>query len=145
MESQPLWDVTNNTMFSSIFNVPEGKACILFATGLEGDKVKATDTEFTTPQTFCVHKLLLASQVAFSRTATCEWIANPLNAEIIADEVVDVCGCWEMTQDRNIAIIGLPGVYRLALNDNTMVGVAQVYASLVALQDLHYGTSKLFF
>lgn len=141
-----LWRETNHTLYSDIFNIPEGKAAILMAAGLEGKKVKVTDTEFTTLQTFCINRLILKSDVIVKCNNFCNWVVEPTPAEIEAEIVVTICNeCWTLTDERNLAIIGVPGLYRATLNDATLVGVAQLYAELVPLNSIHSGTANLFF
>ena len=45
----------------------------------------------------------------------------------------------------NIGIIGVPGTYRLELNDTTAIGVAQVYAELIQVNKLPVQIKDLFF
>lgn len=141
-----LWPDNNRTMLSDIFTVPEGKAAILMAAGLEGNKVKVSDTEISVLQTFCIHRLILKSDTIVRCNAFCNWVVESTPAEIEAEEVVTICNeCWTLTDERNLAIIGVPGLYRASLNDATLVGVAQLYAELVALDSIHSGTANLFF
>lgn len=141
-----LWNEANHTLYSDIFAVPEGKAAILMAAGLEGNKVKATDTEISVPQTFCIHRLVLKSDTIVKCNTFCNWVVESTPAEIETDQVISICNnCWTLTDERNFAIIGVPGLYRASLNDATLVGVAQLYAELVALDSIHSGTANLFF
>lgn len=142
----PLWNPDNHTMYSDVFNVAPGKVCMLFAAGLERERVKVENTEFSGKQAVCVRRLLFAPDIAFGKNATCDWVAISTSATKIVDAQVQTCGqCWMLTRDNNLGIIGVPGVYRLELNDATAVDVAQVYAELIDADAIPPQAHKLFF
>ena len=139
MITHRLWSETNHTMYSDIFSVPEGKAA-------EGNKVKISDTEMTVLQTFCIHRVILKSDAVIKCNSLCNWIVEPTPAEVEVDQLISICNdCWTLTDERNIGIIGVPGLYRASINDATLVGVAQLYVDLVDLNSIHTGSSNLFF
>lgn len=144
--TQPLWSDDNFTLFSDVFNVPEGKVCVLFAAGLLRERVKTSTSEFSGKQAVCVRRMLYAPDIVFGNNATCDWVASSTSASAIADERVQTCGqCWMLTESHNLGIIGVPGIYRLELNDATAIGDAQVYAELLDADSVPSQAEKLFF
>lgn len=134
MSLNPLYESTNKTVFSSVFHVPPRQVCILYAYGLAKHKVRVDATEIQVPQQFCVRRLLHdydGSQQGVH--LDCSWIfdINAVKADKIVDQVVKTCDKpWSLTRCRNIGIIGIPGTYRLELNDVTAIGNVNVYAEL---------------
>lgn len=146
---RPLWDKTNTTLYSSIFCVPAGQVCVLFASGLEMNKVRTDASELVAPQMVCVRRLLHGYDGISPRTdGQCGWIfdISQVRAEKLVDELVLTCGCaWQLTACRNIGILGVPGHYRLELNDATAIGVAQIYAELYDANSIPLQVQGLFF
>lgn len=149
--SQPLWSEINRTMYSSIFNVPPGKVCVLFASKLKREKYRVDNSEFASPQTVCVRRLVHNfDQVKFTRRSDCgccDWIfdVDAYSADMVADEVVDTGCCWSLTREKNLGIIAVPGTYRLEINDSTAIGEAQVYADLYDAKNFPTQAGNLFF
>ena len=149
----PLWSETNTTMFSSVFDVPPGKVAILFASGLKAEKVRVCPGEFKGKQTVCVRRLLYNFEPADYKEYLVDGLPcgaifdiDNVKAVNIVDELVHTCGLpWQMTVCRNVAVLGLPGTYRLELNDATAVGEAQVYVELVDADKLPPQIEALFF
>lgn len=145
-----LWQKNNRTMYSSVFNVPAGYCVTLFATGLLDEKVRQSAEEFTVPQIVCVRRLVHEYEKA--QTILCEGccgyifdLAN-VRADTINDGLVSTCGRpWQLDPCRNIGIIGVPGTYRLHINDATAVGVAQVYADWYRASQIPSQVESLFF
>lgn len=140
----PLWDSENITQDSSIFEVKAGKALVLFAVGLLNDKAVATG-EFRGPQAVCVSKILYdvvenTRSVKAEPTSFCDCNfihGSSQNVLSSVESLVNTNGCpWQLTPCNNIAVIALPGFYRLHLNDETAIGKAQVYAEQYDLYDL---------
>lgn len=129
MSAIELWSSTNHTMFSDVFSVAPGKVCVLFATGFEYDRVRVDNSEFAAKQSVCVRRIKHSHGLVWQRNAVCDWIATPTTAVEVGDELVQVNGCgWTLDKCNNLRIIGVPGTYRLELNDATAIGVLQVYA-----------------
>ena len=146
MSTQPLWSDTNFTQYSDMFRVPPGKVCVLFAQGLENVRTKTSTSEFTGPQVICVRRVLFSPEFGFAKNATCDWVQSATVATKIVDELVQVCGqCWTLTPTNNLGIIGVPGVYRLEINDTTAIQVAQVYAELFDADALPPQIAPVFF
>lgn len=149
----PLWSETNTSLYSSVFTVPAGKVAILFATGLLPEKVKVCATDFKTKQTVCVRRLLYN----FEPQEYAEYMVDGLPCGAIfdistvkevniVDEIVRTCGLpWQMTMCRNVALLGVPGTYRLQLNDATAIGEAQVYIELIDGDKIPVQIENLFF
>lgn len=151
-DTRALWSPGNDSLYSDLFSVSVGSVCVLFATNLERDKVKVDDSEFVSPQSICVHRLVYTANRTYKQNAVCEVVAITDAPVLVADEIVQTCrcrdkegNCWILTQSNNIGIIGLPGIYRLELNDATAIGVAQVYAELYPADSLPAGMDHLFF
>ena len=127
MSLYPLWKNTNKTEFSSVFSVPPGQVCVLFASGLQKYKY-----------TFPVDKANLP----------CGWIfdTEKSGADEIIDEVVRSCSDpWQLSMCSNLRVIGVPGTYRLELNDTTAIGKAQVFAELYNAKTFPMQVKDLFF
>lgn len=142
-----LWSEANHTMFSDMFAIAPGKVCLLYASGLEKEKVRVTDAEFKTCQTVCVRRVIhMAEGVLSKRDTWCDWVITAVDVEKVVDDLVQSCNvCWELSHANNLRIIGVPGTYRLELNDATAIGVAQVYADLFDARQLPEQIAHLFF
>lgn len=148
MSMFPLWEPTNHTVFSSVFNVPVGYCCILHATDFKSEKYRDDAATFIGPQVVCVKRLVHGFKARRVVNLQCDWIFDIDNsrAEEVVDQIVQTCdGTWTLSACNNIGIIGVPGSYRLELNDPTAIGVAQVYAELVKVSELPSQISNLFF
>ncbi len=145
---KPLWEQSNTSLFSSVFNVPPGQVCILFADGLELWKVRSDASEVVVPQTICVRKMLHSFDGIKPDIDRCGWVfsVDSVRTNKIVDSLVQTCGLpWQLTACRNIGIIGVPGHYRLELNDSTAIGTAQVYAELYDTKSIPLQVQSLFF
>ena len=133
MAAIPLWGELNDTVLSDVFHVPAGKCAVLFATGLSEEKTRVSAEEFKGPQMICVERVGLAANVG-EPVSPCDGqcgpsSARPMSARVEASDVVESCVMpWTLEPCHNLGIIGIPGAYRLRLNDATAVGTAQVYA-----------------
>lgn len=146
--SQPLWLPDNHTIYSSIFNVPHGLCAVLFATGLGPEKYRVNADEFITPQTICVKRILHDYRPYVSGGLRCDWVfdIDNIHAIEVDSENIQTCkGPWAFLMCDNLRIIGVPGTYRLELNDSSAVHKVQVFADLVDVNKLHAGLSPLFF
>lgn len=143
-----LWSPSNNTLYSSVFNVPPGQVCLLFADGLSPQKVRISAEEIVVPQTVCVRKLLFGFEGIKPEADLCGWIFNidSVQVDTLVDSLVHTCGLpWQLTSCRNIGIVGVPGNYRLELNDTTAIGTVQVYAELFDAKSIPLQVKDLFF
>lgn len=150
MSLNPLYAPTNKTTFSSVFNVPPRQVCILYAQGLAKYKVRAEASEIEVPQQFCVRRLLHDYDGPLhGADPCCPWIydVTSIKEETIVDQVVKSCGDrpWNLTRCRNIGIIGVPGTYRLELNDVTAIGNVNVYAELQDVEAIPSQVKELFY
>lgn len=146
MSTIALWQNTNKTLYSDIFTITPGTAGVLFATGFERERVRVTNSEFVSPQAACVQRLIHVSEASRTLTNLCEQAAAISDAEVAGNELVQVCNsCWLLTQDNNLRIIGVPGTYRLELNDATAIGVIQVYLDIYPVSNLPLQIQHLFF
>lgn len=148
----PLWSPENRTRFSSVFCVPPRQVCVLHAVGFEKFAYRADATAFQTSQVACVRRVLYgfdtASFADAKESQSCGFVFDitESRADKISDLVVTTCnGSWQIGMCRNLAIIGVPGSYRLELNDATAVGVANVYAELVHVDAMPVQVKDLFF
>lgn len=151
----PLWLPENNTLHSAAFEVAAGYAVLLFAVGLEQFKVRQDSKEMQDAQRICVSRILRDYNGEPTRKigpamsmCDCGFVFEaswPTEIELV-EEVVASNGCvWQLTQCDNLRILTVPGVYRLHLNDDTVIGKAQVYAEQYALEDIPLQASGLFF
>ena len=144
----PLWGPLNRTLYSSVFAVYPGQCCVLHAAHLEDWKVRQDAKEILVPQTICIRRLIHEFNAVPVARETCNWIFDV--RDVMADEVDDhpvvTCnGPWQLTKCRNLGIIGVPGSYRLQMNDVTAVGEAQVYAEIFDLSSFAAQVKDLFF
>ena len=132
MAAIPLWGELNDTMWSDVFHVPAGKCAVLFATGLSSEKARVSAEEVKGPQMICIERVGLAADVG-EPVAPCDGRCGPaasrdMDARLQFADLVESCATpWTLEPCRNIGIIGIPGAYRLRLNDATAIGTAQVY------------------
>lgn len=145
-----LWQPTNNTLYSNVFTVHPGYCAVLFAVGLLEEKVRQSAAEFTTPQMICVRRLVYDYEnLKLTKcTSCCDDIydIDSATAKNVGDECVATQGCnWALSPDHNLAVIGIPGVYKLQLNDATAIGVAQVYAEWYPVDALPSQVADVFF
>lgn len=147
-----LWIAENRTTLSSVFCVPPRQVCILHAVDFEKYAYRASADEFLVPQVACVRRILYGFDAAAFTSAkdnqSCNFTfdVTGAKADLISDHVVTTCnGPWQLSMCRNLAIIGVPGNYRLELNDATAVGVANVYAELVNIDAIPLQVKDLFF
>lgn len=144
----PLWMPTNKTLYSSVFCVQPQHVCVLFADGLEEWKVRV-DSSIRVPQSVFIRRVLHDYDKIKAREALRpEWIfdISKVRADKIVDACVRTCGVpWDLQKCKNLGIIGVPGSYRLELNDSTAIGVAQVYAEMYNVTDFPEQVADLFF
>ena len=133
MAAIPLWSDANDTLVSSAFYVIPGWSAVLFAAGLLEDKVRKSAAEFKGAQMACVERLIYEceSPELVPMCGVCNqnsYEIRPASAELKALDYVETCSLpWTLEPCRNLGIIGIPGVYRIRLNDATAIGTAQVY------------------
>ena len=133
MAAIPLWGELNDTMWSDVFHVPAGQCAVLFASGLLDDKVRKSAEEFKGPQMICGERLVLSPKVG-DPVAACDGRCGPasqrfMTASVTAADIVESCVMpWTLEPCHNLGVIGIPGAYRLRLNDATAIGTAQVWA-----------------
>lgn len=149
MSLYPLWKNTNKTEFSSVFSVPPGQVCVLFASGLQKYKYRVDASEVQVPQVFCVRRLLHNFTFPVDKAnLPCGWIfdTEKSGADEIIDEIVRSCSDpWQLSMCSNLRVIGVPGTYRLELNDTTAIGKAQVFAELYNAKTFPMQVKDLFF
>lgn len=148
----PLWGPGNLSMVSSLFVVHPGK-CVLL-TGANFAAYKSQDDSsksFRVAQMACVERLLFdyaPSILKNARSCDCDWLfditkvgASEANAAAVASG-----GChWTLSACDNMRIVGLPGSYRLRLNDPTATGVVQVYAELYDASQIPVQLTGMFY
>lgn len=148
MDLKALWEPTNKSNTSSVFTVPVGKVCVLYAVGLEQDKVRQTADEFLAPQALCVRKII-AEHLPVEDIDACHWVVDMTRffaTHTIVDSFVQSNGCsWSLDACSNMRIIGVPGTYCLELNDTTAIGKVQVYAELYDINHIPMQVRDLFF
>ena len=134
MSATPLWNGSNDTLVSSVFVVPPGWSAVIFAAGLLSEKVRRSAAEFKGPQQMCVERLVFRCDAPKAQAPQCDgccpyvWDVMP-TAELKYADLVETCSLpWILEPCRNIGIIGVPGTYRLRLNDATAIGTAQAFA-----------------
>ena len=138
MNGTPLWSADNDTLSSAIFDVPAGKVGVLF--GLDFDEeIERTSGAMKTEQTACIHKIYLAQDDLPDFNGCGKTLSlDAIRAYSYMDELVLTCdGPWQLTKCKNMAIIGVPGVYYLQLNGRGTSGNSpQVYLELWNKDDI---------
>ena len=147
-KSNELWLPTNKTVMSSIFSVADGYSLIIHATGLLDERVRASTDEIKEPQRMCVKRIVHGFSGVTRKNLQCSYIydIDESNATVITDSFVQTCGdSWSLEPCKNLVIIGVPGTYRLELNDITAVGVAQAYTTIMSNSNLPYNNLQHLF
>lgn len=133
MSTFALWSDSNDTKYSSVFMIPPGQSGILYAVGLGPEKLRTAPHEFKVPQILCVNRLLHGYTLAPLAEGSCGCVydLDLVRVDKLVEQAVITCeGVWQLTMCKNIGIIGVPGTYRLELNDVTVIGGVQVYLEL---------------
>lgn len=143
-----LWSPENLTQVSSSFVVDPARCVLLTAVGLDEYKTQ-TEASFKVAQMVCVERLLFdpLPHDFENNGCGCTWIfdSTPM-AKGVPPEPVTVNGCsWSLSHCNNTRLVGLPGTYRLWLNDATAIGKVQVYAESFALHQIPPQVGGLFF
>lgn len=143
-----LWSPDNLTTVSSYFVVAPSRCVLLSAVGLSEYKTQ-TEASFRATQLVCVERTLfdpLPRDFAEGGCG-CDWVFTERQmAKESATESVAVDGCsWSLSYCNNNRIVGLPGTYRLRLNDASAIGEVQVYAESFAINQIPPQVSGLFF
>ena len=140
-----LWEPDNLTVESSFFLVPPHKCVLLSAVRFEQFKHRE-DASFRVPQMACVERMLYDYIPPKARCNDFVFIQSLVMGEEVASDTVSSGGCyWSLSMCDNMKIVGLPGTYRLRLNDPTAVGTAQVYAELFDYEQIPPQMAGMFF
>lgn len=144
----PLWrNPVSET--SSLFVVQPGKCVLLVAIGFD-EFATQTEASVRVNQMVCVERVMheLVPGALKPISCDCDWVFNydrPLAREI-SSEAVSVGGChWTMSKCDNVGIVGLPGTYRLRVNDSTATDHIQVYAEQFDASQIPVQMTKIFF
>ena len=129
-----LWEPDNLTVESSFFLVPPHKCVLLSAVRFEQFKHRE-DASFRVPQMACVERMLYDYIPPKARCNDFVFIPSLVMCEEVASD----------TMCDNMKFVGLPGTYRLRLNDPTAVGTAQVYAELFDYEQIPPQMAGMFF
>ena len=147
MSAVPLYEATNDTVFSSVFDVAPRKVCVLFVSGLAKHKVRVDQKEIVSPQAVCIRRLIF-DYIPLLKPTACDWVfrMSDIQENKIVDQVVtSIHSCWQLTRCNNLGIIGVPGSYRRELNDVTAIGKVQVYAEMFDADAFPPHVKDLFF
>lgn len=149
-----LWPDSNTTAQSEYFVVLPGMAVSLFAVGLERCKVRENAQQVQDKQRICVSRVIRmysedTVRVKMPPTSICDCFvieATYMNEiKTVEDTVTSYGKPWQLTQCCNFRVIGVPGIYRLHLNDDTAIGKVQVYAEQHDVHHLPPQLAGLFF
>ena len=144
----PLWENPVSEV-SSLFVVHPGKCVLLAAVRLD-EYATQTEAGFRVPQQICVERVIceFLPGTIKPRFCDCDWVFN-LDRQMaveVSSETVSVGGCsWTMSKCDNVGIVGLPGTYRLRVNDATATDHIQVYAELFDASQIPVQMSGVFF
>lgn len=140
-----LWEPDNLSVESSFFLVPPHKCVLLSAVRFEQFKHRE-DASFRVPQMACVERMLYDYIPPKARCNDFVFIPSLVMGEEVASDTVSSGGCyWSLSMCDNMKFVGLPGTYRLRLNDPTAVGTAQVYAELFDYEQIPPQMAGMFF
>lgn len=140
-----LWEPDNLTVESSFFLVPPHKCVLLSAVKFEPYKLR-TDSSFRVEQMACVERMLYDYVPPKNRNGEFVFVPSLVMGKEVASDTVTSGGCyWSLSACDNMKFVGLPGTYRLRLNDPTAVGIAQVYAELFDYEQIPPQIAGMFF
>lgn len=139
----PLWAKGNDTMYSSVFTVIPGTMVTLLAVGLEQFAYRQDSRTALDQQRVCiarvVHEHVPGSGVIKKgpqNTCGCFVYAMPPDVKVI-EETIRMGDCpLQLSTCNNFLVLTIPGSYRLHFNDETMIGVTQVYAEQFGYSEL---------
>lgn len=129
----PLWPPGAQDILSDVFRVLPSQCAVIVTTGLEGNKTRKDASEFVVPKMMCVRQVLFDYEAPDNSCLPCDFIFDRdfFKGKTVLDTLVYTCGLpWAFDECRNIGVIGLPGAYRLELNDQDSVGVAQAFITI---------------
>lgn len=145
-----LWEVNNLTTLSSVFYVPVGQVALIMVSGLAAERVRKCAKQRVRPQAMCVRRIIYGfDKMPQQPDLSCGRVfdMNEVKVTTLVDDFVRTCGCggWTLTSCKNLGIIGIPGAYRLELNDSTAVGTAQAYVEFIGVHKVPMQVKNLFF
>lgn len=130
----PMWQPKNDTLDSLVFTLNAGEVALLVATGFDKHRTRTTDSEFTSLQQACLHRLIFECNpipsVMLEPCSCCDYMyeltGNKLS--VVYDEPVMRNGCFiSLSKCNNTMLLALPGSYYFHLNDTTAIGKAQIW------------------
>lgn len=143
---EALWQNGATSVESIPFRIVPGWVGAILTVGLEGDRVREDPSEFVVPRSICIRKIIYEFEPPDNINLPCGFLPNNVKERAIADVLMQTCGLsWMFDECRNFGIIGLPGVYKLELNDKTIIGKAQAYLELYKSEELPSQIEKHFF
>jgi hypothetical protein len=143
-----LFDTDSIETGSALFYVTRGWTVVLSAYGFSRSPLPIDPDKFKAMQRACLHRVITRT-VEFPQELPCgvfpEVGANT-RVEVIAEAPVIVNGReWSLNACGNLAFLGVPGIYRLVLNDPAAAGNVQVYMEYYHNSELIYRPGGLYF
>lgn len=124
MKTDILFDDGSTDVYSRAFMIVPGSVAILSAWGFSARKsVLAEGEPKSAAQLAIVQKLAFAKGI-YPNGDACGAADSPLVSDPAFSYVEDVtqCGLWTLSACQNLVVLGVPGTYRLQLNDTGALG-----------------------
>lgn len=142
---RPLFNDKSTDTISPAFTVGIGQVAILQAYGfLDTNQSLDPDEYIPQKQVACVQKLFYENGPLPQGVACGGIIPTGVSASSGYDYVKSCKVGWEMSSCNNVAMINVPGTYRLELNDQTALGTVSIYYTIVTAGAFPWN-SNLFF
>lgn len=147
MKTLAIFDEKSGSTLSDIFTVAPNEVGILSAYGLLS-KIQNVPPggNSAVPQRAVVQKLAFSGGIFPNGDGSCKadaplYIDPPYS---YAEDVV-ICGPWALTACQNIGVLGVPGSYRLELNDTAAVGQVFILLTRYLKNEVGHIPESLYF
>ncbi|HDW3986216.1 TPA: hypothetical protein RMT71_003212 [Escherichia coli] len=137
MNYDTLFDDSSTSAYSRAFTVSPGGIAVLSAWGFSAYVTAISDAmPKNMPQLAVIQKMAFDKGI-YPNGSACGnddgLISEPKYSYV---EDVTKCGLWALSACNNIAVLSLPGTYRLQLNDDAAVGTVFISLTRYSCQEL---------
>lgn len=147
MKTLELFNEKSGSVLSQVFTIAPNEVGVLSAYGLLSRIQNVPPgTNAAVPQAATIQKLAFSGGIFPNGDNSCKNDA-PLYVDppySYAEDVV-ICGPWKLTSCQNTGVIGLPGSYRLELNDQTAIGEVFISLTRYIKNEVGYIPESLYF
>jgi len=142
----PLLDDQSQSVESRMFHVFPGQVAVVRAYGFMPYKERVDDTETQVTQVACLQSVIF-EESALPDYDSCQGLIvdfSKYKGQVKELDYVYLDGCGvEVSACNNHILINIPGSYRFVLNDETAVGMARIYVTIMD-RGVYTWESKLF-